>query len=234
MSREVQVGGGAGLGEWQEQNGRENEMAGVRGYTAGMGLNRAICIVVAMLMGGCASNPSTTTQDPYSGIPDDFSLDVTILAASDEAPAHRRTARYVLYPDGTLLHDAVSGRGPNTLPGFTRRLSRKQMAEVWTSVRRLGLGTAAGSDEINNFRRVRPPKSGHAYLIAVTADGDYWNYTRSVPPGEELDPALTELIRELAELAWAKDGREVQAQVAPVRYDFGPDPYAMWRDDSEK
>ena len=99
-------------------------------------------------------------------------------------------------------------RGPwllelNTMPGFTRRLSSAQMADVWTDLRKLGLGTSDGSDSINNFRRALRPKTGHAYLVAVTADGDFWNYTRVVPVGEELDPALTALLRELAVLAWA-------------------------------
>ncbi|MAB82053.1 MAG: hypothetical protein CMJ24_01290 [Phycisphaerae bacterium] len=189
--------------------------------------------VFLLLLGGCAASvpavPAGSAMDPYSGVPDDFSLDVTILAAEDESQAHRRTARYILFPDGTLLHDARPGRGPNTMPGFTRRLSSAQMADVWTDLRKLGLGTSDGSDSINNFRRAIRPKTGHAYLVAVTADGDFWNYTRVVPVGEELDPALTALLRELAVLAWAEDDQLQEARTAPIRYDFGPDPYATYR-----
>ena len=197
----------------------------------------ALLTIVLLLAGGCATSGgagSAARVDPYSGVPDDFSLDVTILAAEDEDRAHRRTARYVLFPDGTLLHDAVPGRGPNTLPGFTRRLSSGQMADLWSDIRQLGLGTPDGGDEINNFRRVRPPATGHAYLIAVTADGEYWNYTRAVPEGQELDPALTTLLRELAGLAWAEDDRQREARTVPIRYDFGPDPYAPFRGTEDK
>tara|TARA_Y100000589_G_scaffold76440_5_gene70206 strand:+ start:84 stop:689 length:606 start_codon:yes stop_codon:yes gene_type:complete len=188
--------------------------------------------LVLLLAGGCASSGGAGAPariDPYSGVPDDFSLDVTILAAQDGERAHLRSARYVLFPDGTLLHDAVPGRGPNTLPGFTRRLSSSQMSTLWSDIRQLGLGTPDGSDDVNNFRRVRRPKEGHVYLVAVTADGDYWNYTRAVAEGDQLDPALKTLLRELAGLAWAEDDRQREARTTPVRYDFGPDPYERFR-----
>ncbi len=197
----------------------------------------ALLPILLLLISGCAASgggDAATRIDPYSGVPDDFSLDVTILAAEDGERAHRRNARYVLFPDGTLLHDAAPGRGPNTLPGFTRRLSSGQMADLWSDIRQLGLGTPDGADEINNFRRVRPPSTGHAYLIAVTADGEFWNYTRAVPEGEELDPALTALLRELATLAWAEDDRQREARTVPIRYDFGPDPYARFRVDEDQ
>lgn len=202
-------------------------------YTLVMRPVSLISVVLLLLAGGCASSGGASPSakiDPYSGVPDDFSLDVTILAAEDEPQAHRRTARYVLFPDGTLLHDAEPGRGPNTLPGFTRRLSSGQMAEIWSDTRQLGLGTPEGADKISNFNRVRQPKTGHTYLVAVTADGDFWNYTRAIAPGEELDPALTALLRELAVLAWAEDDLRQEVRTAPVRYDFGPDPYATYRD----
>jgi len=187
---------------------------------------------------GCASaTPSTrdaSSPDHYGSVPDDFSLDVTILAAEDEPEAHRRTARYVVFPDGSLHHDAVKGRGPNTLPAFTRRLDQGQLAELWSTVRELGLADADGSDRTENFRRVNDPVSGHAYLIAVTGGGVYWNYTRSVPEGKTLDPALTSLLRELATLSWAEDSFDDRRMSTPVRYDFGPDPWAIYRQNEEQ
>ncbi|MEE2719380.1 MAG: hypothetical protein VX727_06320 [Planctomycetota bacterium] len=197
----------------------------------------ALLTLILLLAGGCAASgggDAATRVDPYSGVPDDFSLDVTILAAEDGDRAHHRNARYVLFPDGTLLHDALPGRGPNTLPGFTRRLSSGQMAKLWSDIRQLGLGTPDGSDEINNFRRVRRPATGHVYLIAVTADGEFWNYTRSVSEDEQLEPALKTLLRELAVLAWAQDDRPREARTVPTRYDFGPDPYAQYRVDGDE
>lgn len=199
-----------------------------------MPLRIIVTVLALSFLGGCASTTPVPTRDPYAGVPDDFSVDVTILAAENEPGAHRRTSRYVLYPDGTLLHDDLPGRGPNTLPGFTRRLSSEQMAEIWATVRRLGLADASGADQIQNFRRVRQPTEGHVYLVAITADGDFWNYTRGVAPGEKLDPALSSLLQELATLSWARNDDDDRAVVAPVRYDFGPDPYASYRETGEE
>ena len=198
------------------------------------------CLALLLLLAplGCATtSPSVrdaSSPDHYGSVPDDFSLDVTILAAEDEPEAHRRTARYVVFPDGALHHDAVPGRGPNTLPAFTRRLDQAQLAELWSTVRTLGLADADGADRIENFRRVNRPSSGHAYLIAVTADGAYWNYTRAVPEGKTLDPALTSLLRELAMMSWAENAFDDPRLAAPVRYDFGPDPWAVYRLSEEK
>lgn len=199
---------------------------------------RCFTLLVLLASFGCAAPPArladTSSRDPYGSVPHDFSLDVTILAAEDEPEAHRRNARYVVFPDGSLYHDAVPGRGPNTLPAFTRRLSPAQQADLWSTVRSLGLAEAGGADSIVNFRRVIPPAAGHAYLVAVTADGAYWNYARPVPEGEQLDPALTSLLRELASLAWAEDEFNERRLAAPLRYDFGPDPWAVYRQNEEQ
>ena len=190
----------------------------------------ALVLICLLLPLGCAStHPAGSSGDYYGDVPRNFSIDVTILAAEDEADAHRRTARYVLFPDGSLHHDARPGVGPNTLPPMSRRLSKAQMAALWAKARELGLVDTTKADQVENFRRVVHPSSGHAYLVAFTADGDYWNYTRGVPEGERLDPALTELIRELAMLSWAEDGDDDRRRAEPTRYDFGPDPWAAYR-----
>lgn len=185
-----------------------------------------------LLPPGCAStHPTGSSRDYYASVPENFSIDVTILAAKDEPEAHRRTARYVVFPDGSLRHEARPGAGPNTLPNLSRRLSKAQMADLWARIRELGLVDASKADGVENFRRAVKPSSGHAYLIAITADGDYWNFTRGVPEGERLDPALTAMIRELAALAWAEDGFDDRLRAEPLRYDFGPDPWAAYRTD---
>ncbi|MBM44229.1 MAG: hypothetical protein CMJ36_04355 [Phycisphaerae bacterium] len=190
--------------------------------------------LLCLLPAGCASTqPAGASRDYYADVPEHFSIDVTILAAEDEPEAHRRTARYVVFPDGSLHHDARPGVGPNTLPPLSRQLSKAQMADLWAKARELGLVDASKADQVENFRRVVHPSSGHAYLVAFSADGEYWNFTRGVPEGERLDPALTELLRELAMLAWAEDGDD-RRRAEPVRYDFGPDPWAAYRGGQEQ
>lgn len=190
--------------------------------------NQALALLCLLLAGCASTQPVGASRDYYADVPEHFSIDVTILAAEDELEAHRRTARYVVFPDGSLHHDARPGVGPNTLPPLSRQLSKAQMADLWAKARELGLVDASKADQIENFRRVVHPSSGHAYLVAFSADGEYWNFTRGVPEGERLDPALTEMIRELAMLAWAEDGDD-RRRAEPVRYDFGPDPWAAYR-----
>lgn len=180
-------------------------------------------------------NPSEAPPDraPLPGdsvkVPDDFSVDITILSAQDGSTAESRNARYVLFPDGTLHYAARPGRGPNTLPPIVRRLSRTQVNVVWSRIRQLGLTEPAMSDQIRNFRKVWPPVEGRIYLFAFTAGGQYWNFTRKVEPGEELDPALLAFLRVMGSLAWAQDTDTLPVKVKPRRYDYGPDPYAVYR-----
>tara|TARA_Y100000589_G_scaffold162151_1_gene154100 strand:+ start:1244 stop:2104 length:861 start_codon:yes stop_codon:yes gene_type:complete len=162
-------------------------------------------------------------------LPDDFSVDITILSAQDGTAAESRNARYVLFPDGTLHYAARPGRGPNTLPPIVRRLSRSQMEGVWSRIRQLGLTEPALADQVRNFRKVWPPVEGRIYLFAFTAGGQYWNFTRKVEPGEELDPALRSFLRTMGSLAWAQDTDTLPVRVKPRRYDYGPDPYAVYR-----
>ena len=77
--------------------------------------------------------------------------------------------------------------------------------------------------------RQSPPPQRLVHLLAVTGNDDRWVFTRSYGPGDATDPALTELIRHLADLAWADDLPEGRIIVQPRRYDLGPDPYARYR-----
>jgi hypothetical protein len=43
-----------------------------------------------------------------------------------------------------------------------------------------------------------------------------------------MDPAAARIVRALAILSWIPDYRP--EDVAPERYDFGPDPYAVYRE----
>ena len=178
---------------------------------------------------GCASTPSSDAPRSSAEVPDDFSVDITILTEEDGVGAETRNARYVLFPDGSLRYAAKPGRGPNTLPPVVRRLSRRQVEMVWQRARQLGLTDRTQADEPTNFRRVWTPRDGHIYLVAMTGDDHYWNFTRRVDSDEELDPALRAFIRDLGALAWAKDDPSVTRTVPPRRFDYGPDPYAVYR-----
>lgn len=210
-----------------------------------MGSTWKLSFILMLTLAGCSSTPegpspaATTSGDQKAAaavsisaagpVPDDFSVDITILAAEEGPRAEARNARYVLFPDGTLRYANLPGRGPNTLPPIVRRLNRRQVDELWNRARQLGLTDPSKADEVRNFRKVWSPWEGHVYLFAFTGDGDYWNFTRKVEPGEQLDPALRTFLRDMAALAWAKDQAEDEVAFDPKRYDYGPDPYAKYR-----
>jgi len=206
-------------------------------------------IILLLALVGCSSTPGpavpeasssglsdeTTPSIPLaaSPVPDDFSVDITILAAQEGPRAESRNARYVLFPDGTLRYASSIGKGPNTLPPIVRRLNRRQVDDLWNRARQLGLTDSSQADEVSNFRKVWAPWEGHVYLFAFTADGNYWNYARKVDPGQELDPALRSFLRSMAALAWARDEADTQFALEPKRFDYGPDPYAPYRRNME-
>ena len=191
-----------------------------------------LVLLVVANGGGCATTSGSRPPLQSVEIPDDFSVDVTILTEQGGTDAETRHARYVLFPDGTLRYAAVDGRGPNTLPPVVRRLTRRQMEAVWQRARQLGLTDLSRADETTSFRRVWTPWEGHIYLVAMTGDDRYWNFTRRVGPEDQLDPALRSFIRDLGSLAWADDDPTVVRTTPPRRFDYGPDPYAVYRENA--
>jgi len=181
-----------------------------------------------LLLTACAANPRRA--DPFGVVPDDFSVDLTILSRPDGGSADRRTSRIVLEPDGTLRYLAKRGIGPNTLPPLVRRLDREQMARVWDSAARLGLTDPSQADVDADLRRVRPPtRRGCVWLLVLTGDGDRWNFTRTADGDEQPDAAIVAFGRELGVLAWATDRPVRVVEIDPVRWDYGPDPWAAYR-----
>jgi len=183
---------------------------------------------LAVAAGGC-SQPRVSQDDPLSGLPDDFSVDLTILVNPSGERAHERTSRLVVQADGALFFDATPGRGPNTKPGWVRGLNREEMARLWDVAIRNGLTNTAQADPVADLRRARMPgKGGSVWLLALTADGARWNYLRSYGPDAVPDAALRSFAREALALAWAPDTLEPRAIIEPSRWDFGPDPWGEW------
>ncbi|MDP6312547.1 MAG: hypothetical protein QF781_10405, partial [Phycisphaerales bacterium] len=185
-------------------------------------------LLLAVLLTSC----STTSRrvDPFGAVPDDFSVDLTILSRPQGDRADQRTSRIVLEPDGGLRYMAKRGIGPNTFPPLIRRLDREQMARVWDSAARLGLTDPDVADVDADLRRVKPlSRRGCVWLLVLTGDGDRWNFTRAAEGDEQPDAAIVAFGRELGALAWAPDRATHVAKADPVRWDYGPDPWAAYR-----
>ena len=184
-----------------------------------------------MLLVGCASAPNPSA-DPLSPAPEDFTLDITVLrgrAADALAAAHLRPGKYVLFSDGSLHFGSQPDRGADWLPDPVRTLDRRQVAGIWSLARQLGFIASSETSAPINLTLIEPPRNGLAYLVAVAGSGQRWTIVRRSAASEPPDPACAALVRHLAELAWVTDVPANQPWVMPVRYDFGPDPYARYR-----
>ncbi len=193
----------------------------------------AAVLAFTLACAGCAQKQQVSV-DPLGAAPTDFAIELTILTGMDTPPsseAHLRQSRYVLFADGSLYQgdDPQREHGPDWLPPLTRVLTRRQLAEIWSLSQQLGFTDPANAQlGAVNFKLVAPPQDGVAYLAAFSGWGERWTFVRTGTLAEP-DPAMVQLARDLAQRAWASDQLPAAISVAPKRYDFGPDPYARFR-----
>lgn len=181
-----------------------------------------------MAVTGCAS--TVQRVDPYGAVPDDFSVDLTILVRPQGERADQRSSRIMVEADGTLRYQADPDMGPNTVPPMVRRLDREQLARIWDSAARLGLTDPAQADPTANLLMVdKPDKRGSIWMLVITGQGDRWNFTRRAEGDSQPDAAIVTFGRELAALAWAPDELAWTAPAEPERWNYGDDPWAAWR-----
>ncbi len=178
------------------------------------------------LFPACTTVPSV--KDPLSIAPNDFSLDVTVVTTEPHTLAHMRSSRFVLFPNGALHHSDEAGWGPNTLPDRTRLLSREQVSTVWNRLDQMGMSTSELANETVNFQLMPRPEDGSVYMIAVNANGKYWNFIRYIALDQQADPAFKSLLRLLAQYAWATDKPDREGYQEPIRYDLGGNPYELY------
>jgi hypothetical protein len=195
----------------------------------------AIFLTTALLS-ACAARPVTSAADPIGSPPEDLTIDLTVLAQPAPRQAlphqvHLRPSRLVLFADGSLHYGVDErSRGANWLPGLTRRLNREQMAQVWSLARNLGFADPGRGEPPVNFNLIEPSAGQVTYLAGFTARDQRWAFIHTSPLEAEQDPAMVELVRALAQLAWASDLPEQPRRAGAIRqYDFGPDPYARYR-----
>ena len=187
-------------------------------------LRTALASVLIAVLCGCAAGP--VVSDPYATVPPDFSLDLVVLASTVEVSPvdpEQRSGRFLVWVDGSLRWAPV----PRGLPPWRRTLERREMAALWSLVKQLGMDGPDGADPPTNHKLIEQAPDETIYLLMITADGDVWGYVRRIDAGETPDPAMVQLVRHLATLAWADS--PPPAAAVPRRYDFGPDPYERYR-----
>ncbi len=190
-----------------------------------------MALALLLPLAGCVSPPESVS-DPLAVVPVDFSLEVVVLSgpgAEGRPEAHLRPGEWILFADGALHHGTEAERSLRGLPPVARILSRREVAEVWTLARTLGLTNPARAEIPFNFDLVVAPPGRTVYLGCFTGDGDRWSYRRDIDLDRSAERGLTPLVRHLAGLAWATDLPQKHIRAIPRRYDFGPDPYARYR-----
>jgi hypothetical protein len=183
---------------------------------------------------GCASAPPsnsvliTALPDPLFDVPEDFELEILVMVGRkvpDRDVLQRRNVSLLLLPDGSL-HAAVGEFVvPGTRPGLARTLYQDQVADVWALLGRLDLRSVGTAPT----QPIRPPGAMEiVYVLEVT----YENQRRRLVDRlvkDESNEAMVSLIRSMGGLAWLRDEAPPPNLIEPMRYDFGPDPWARYR-----
>lgn len=200
-------------------------------YAIACNLLLATSVSSALVASGCAAKPAHQTS--VATVPADLSIEVTVARGDGLAPAQTlqtRTLDIILLADGSL--HAATGEAAVAVgrPGRVRQLTRDQVAELWALLGRLDLHNAGEAPD--GF--VAPP--AHAELLRVLSIQANGKRHRTIERLTDATPdpaATTQLIRWLGALAWLRDEPIVQRPQAPLRYDFGPDPWARYRPQSD-
>jgi len=179
---------------------------------------------------GASASATRDRVDQLTRPPADFTLDVAIIKGPrtpDFTEAHLRQGHFILLPDGSLHHDSGRFVMWGQRPGRTRALYQQQVSDLWTIARSLGFTLPSNANFDGNPVLLEPGRGQILYIIAFAAAGERWTFVRRISEEVPPDPASVTLIRTLCDLAWSKD--ESDERFLPVRYDFGPDPYAGFR-----
>ena len=207
-----------------------------RGSTA-----RMLCLALACGLGlliasmGCSTPESTTSRnttggsDPLAGVPRDFQLDVQVLVGAkveDRDRLERRRVHMVLLPDGAL-HAATGDEViPGSRPGLARILYRDQVADLWALLKQ-GSFIGSGEPVIGPVRQ--PGAKEIVYIVEYTKDNTRRRIVERQLSKDARENATTMLVRSLGAMAWLRDRPIKDSTVMPIRYDFGPDPWARYR-----
>lgn len=205
----------------------------VRSYTQVMRGFFLVLLGVSWLgIVGCES-VAPTHIDPFAIAPMDLSIDVSILvgeSVTDRSAAHLRPSRYMLLPDGSLRFSEVTHNRPVVMPELARRLNRRQVADLWSLAKQIGFADPANGSRMTSFRELQPGPNEIVYVIMFKGMDRRWEFVRRSDAGHVPDPASVQFIRKFAQYAWAADFSREMTVILPQHYDFGPDPYARYRE----
>jgi hypothetical protein len=186
-------------------------------------------LVGGLVLAGCAGGPPQRDQ-LAAPAPGGFSIDLTALHGRGAEGAFDGpvAGRLVLFPDGSLHAGARAGAGAGWLPPRVRVLRYEQTEEIWALCRQVQPSPPLPPNL--NLHRAAP---GTTLLLgAFAADDQRWSCAElleRVDSGPQESSPLQQLARRLSALGWGADRPMPAPEIVPRRYDFGPDPYARYR-----
>ena len=186
-------------------------------------------LATLLLHGALASGCAAPAPDPLD-TPTHLTFDVTILKG-DQVPfrteAWMQPGKMIVFPDGTLLADFGPSVNTRVRPGVARVLYQRQLFEMWDVAKKLGFADPALADFDANPYLVEAQPNEIVYIMTFAASNDRWTFVRRFEGTSQPDPASEVWVKVLAQAAFATD-LKVNADL-PIRYDFGPDPYAWFK-----
>ena len=188
-------------------------------------MHRWVLGTLLLALAACAAPPEDTLATP-----NDFISDVTVLAgkgAEGRVEPWMRQGKMILFSDGTVLADLGPSVNGRTRPGQARMLYQRQVRQLWDLARQLGFADPEQANFAGNPDALEASDGELLYVLAFTAGGERWTFVRRFPVDKGPDEATGQWVKAMAEAALLRQLPE--GQNAPVRYDFGPDPYAWFK-----
>ena len=193
-------------------------------------MKAALALLATLLLhGALASGCAAPAPDPLT-TPTQLTFDVTILKGDQvgfRTEAWMQPGKMIVFPDGTLLADFGPSVNTRVRPGVARVLYQRQLFEMWDVAKKLGFADPALADFDANPYLVEAQPNEIVYIMTFAASNDRWTFVRRFEGTAQPDPASEVWVKVLAQAAFATD-LKVNADL-PIRYDFGPDPYAWFK-----
>lgn len=172
----------------------------------------ALAVLAAGLLGACSSSPVVKPRPEPPPLPEhapeDFTLAITVMgpAATPEevnaAPRPERPARYIIEPDGILRAAIGPGATPRVFPGETRQLDNAQLERLWRLTTNTGLLDTDTLTRVDNTETFFPSRDRATAILYIKQAGHTASYAVRLPIGDAESPAVTQLIDEVAAMAW--------------------------------
>jgi len=158
-----------------------------------------LTLVATIAWAGCSSTPKPMGAARTG----DFTLGVSVLR-DQQRGSTGPDARYIVDASGILHASFGEGSRPDTHPGFTRRLTARELDTLWALARTIELANPIGDTEPEPQWHPGEPVRGAAGREMILVELK-WRATRRVIEIDPEDADGDRLVAALDALAWAEE-----------------------------